>query len=468
MNPLLDIAGLDPTQDTPVEILHTILLGIIKYVWYMFHTSLSDAQKNLFVIRLQSTDLDGLTVPPLRAAYIMQYRQNLIGKHFKTLMQTMVFHVHDLVTPEQFVLIKAVGDLAAVLWVSEIDDMEKFLKDLEVLIGNALDAFAAIDPSKITKKVKLHLLPHLVSDIRRFGPAVRNSTEVFECFNAIFRMCSIYSNHQAPSRDIARKFASMSRMKHIISGGFWLEGGKWIQASLQVRQVIMSDPVVQRHLGWVAPNVIRYGEMKSLAHKKTISRPWSSTQAATVLRGMTWKIWNDNSSVVAQSGDVCKIGSWVAVRQDGSTEFMIGRIIELLSPTVEDNGPSSIPDNLVTIEQFLLGENRHPDFDMPVLRKSDPITYIVTKTKERIETGNTVSVMVHGDDSHFVINLHGLHNAALIRRLLPRDLTAPSAIHADREAWHNELAIEVRSILQDKRKVAQEKRTETTRCKSTF
>ncbi|KAJ6631949.1 hypothetical protein B0H10DRAFT_2159551 [Mycena sp. CBHHK59/15] len=83
VNPLLDISGLDPNHDTPVEILHTILLGISKY-------------RDLFVIRLQSMDIDGLTIPPIRSAYMMQYRNGL----FKTLMQTMVFHMHNLVSPE--------------------------------------------------------------------------------------------------------------------------------------------------------------------------------------------------------------------------------------------------------------------------------------------------------------------------------------------------------------------------------
>ncbi|KAF8997349.1 hypothetical protein BDZ89DRAFT_778528 [Hymenopellis radicata] len=210
VNPLLDLAGLDPTQDTPVEILHTILLGIIKYVWHMLHTSWSDADQALFAIRLQSTDLDGLTVPPIRAAYMMQYRKSLIGKHFKTLMQTMPFHVHDICTPEQFQLVQAVGALGSVLWVGEIKDMETYLADLEVLIGNVLDAFDAVDPSKMIAKIKLHLLPHLIQDIRRFGPAVRNSTEIYECYNAIFRLCSILSNHQAPSRDISIKFSSIA------------------------------------------------------------------------------------------------------------------------------------------------------------------------------------------------------------------------------------------------------------------
>ncbi|KAF8226914.1 hypothetical protein L208DRAFT_1424932 [Tricholoma matsutake] len=127
INPLLSVAGLDPTQDTPVEILHMILLGIIKYVWHMLHTSWSEADHNLFAIHLQSTDLDGLSVPPIHAAYMMQYRNNLIGKHFKTLMQTMPFHVHDIATPSQFTLVKAVGALGAMLWYHEIDNMDEYL-----------------------------------------------------------------------------------------------------------------------------------------------------------------------------------------------------------------------------------------------------------------------------------------------------------------------------------------------------
>jgi hypothetical protein len=93
----------------------------------MLHSGWTDAQRNLFVIRLQSTDIDGLTIPPIRAAYMMQYRNGLIGKHFKTLMQTMMFHVHDLVSPELFGLVKAVSHLGAMLWVHEIDDMAQYV-----------------------------------------------------------------------------------------------------------------------------------------------------------------------------------------------------------------------------------------------------------------------------------------------------------------------------------------------------
>ncbi|KAJ7170376.1 hypothetical protein C8R43DRAFT_1120807 [Mycena crocata] len=147
MNPLLDIAGLDPSQDTPVELLHTILLGVIKYIWHHMNTNRwSDSDHHLLAIRLQSTNLSGLTVPPIRAGYMIQYKNNLIGKHFKTLMQILPFHVHHLSTPEEFALIKAASDLGARLWVAEIDDMDQYLGQIKIAVANLLDVFDAVNP----------------------------------------------------------------------------------------------------------------------------------------------------------------------------------------------------------------------------------------------------------------------------------------------------------------------------------
>ncbi|KAF9070338.1 hypothetical protein BDP27DRAFT_1362630 [Rhodocollybia butyracea] len=283
---------------------------------------IADDQKALFVIHLQSTDLDGLTVPPLCAAYMMQYSNNLIGKHFKTLMQTMAFHVQDMVAPAHFELIKSVGELGAMLWVHEIDNMDTYLHELEIIIGNTLDAFAAIDPAKIIDKIKLHLLPHAISDIRRFGPLIRSSTEGFECFNAVFRMCSVYSNGQAPSCDIAVKFSGMDRMKHIVSGGYWYdkEQGDWVQASSNVQNILKTHPIIQRHLRWVSQEAIEYGVMKPHAQGKTSTFTWSSTKAS-LIQSHDFTLWNNNLSVIAQSGDSCKVGSWVAIRRSDTTRM---------------------------------------------------------------------------------------------------------------------------------------------------
>jgi hypothetical protein len=125
-------AGLDPHRDTPIEILHTVLLGIIKYVWHNLHMSWKDTQRDLFVTRLQSTNLHGLRILPIRVAHMAQYRNGLIGKHFKTLMQTTVFSVHGLVTNAQFELIKATGKLGAMLWYHEIPEMGQYIVRLPV------------------------------------------------------------------------------------------------------------------------------------------------------------------------------------------------------------------------------------------------------------------------------------------------------------------------------------------------
>ncbi|KAJ6533000.1 hypothetical protein B0H19DRAFT_1213998 [Mycena capillaripes] len=62
-------------------------------------------------------------VPPVRAGYMIQYKNNLIGKHFKTLMQILAFHVHGISTPDEFGMIRAAGELGARLWITEIDNM---------------------------------------------------------------------------------------------------------------------------------------------------------------------------------------------------------------------------------------------------------------------------------------------------------------------------------------------------------
>ena len=119
--------GFDANRDTPIELLHTILLGIAKYAWYGTHKDWNDSQKSLYAKRLQSTDVSSLSIQPIRANYIMQYANSLIGKQFKTLIQSNIFHIHDLANKNCLSLNQAVGDLAALLWFLEIRNMQEYL-----------------------------------------------------------------------------------------------------------------------------------------------------------------------------------------------------------------------------------------------------------------------------------------------------------------------------------------------------
>lgn len=137
-----------------------------------------------------------------------------------------------------------------------------FQNDIETAAANVLDIFAMIDPTKMVEKQKLHLLAHLREDIIRFGPLVGVSTEAFECFNAIFRFCSIYSNHLAPSRDISRQLASQESLKHRVTGGWWRLDPKknaWTQAGPLVRDFLHLQPMLQGLLGWHNPKPLTKG-----------------------------------------------------------------------------------------------------------------------------------------------------------------------------------------------------------------
>jgi hypothetical protein len=56
----------------------------------------------------------------------MQYAGSLIGRQFKTIVQTNIFHVHGLVTDYRFMAWKAIGELSALLCVPEIRDLPEY------------------------------------------------------------------------------------------------------------------------------------------------------------------------------------------------------------------------------------------------------------------------------------------------------------------------------------------------------
>ncbi|KAJ7429544.1 hypothetical protein B0H11DRAFT_1749936, partial [Mycena galericulata] len=186
-------------------------------VWHETTKSWSDDQGALFAARLQSASVDGLNMAPLRAKYLVQYKKSLIGKHFKVLQQLGIFQLDDkLCSPEVFELWKANGVLGALLWYPQIKNMDEYLADLEVAIDNVLDLWAIVEPTRITVKYKLHVLSHIPEAVRRFGPSIPFVTEIFECWNKVFRLSRtikhrvlILRQHWPIWRDLSTKSAGV-------------------------------------------------------------------------------------------------------------------------------------------------------------------------------------------------------------------------------------------------------------------
>ncbi|KAJ6450061.1 hypothetical protein C8R45DRAFT_1128282 [Mycena sanguinolenta] len=480
----LTMNGFDPTKDTPVEILHTILLGIVKYIWHVSHKPWSAENKMTYSTRLQSTSTDGLSIPAIRANYIMQYAGSLIGRQLKTIAQINVFHLHGLVTEDKFMVWRAVGELSALLWLPEIRNLVEYRRDLKVAVGNVLDTFALLDPSKIVTKIKLHLLAHIDEDTVEFGPLVGAATEIFESFNAIFRYCSILSNHLAPSRDIAVQLGDQEGLKHRLTGGWWFcrADEDWTRAGPGVRHFMEAHPVLQRLLGWSEDKFLKHGETKlkplKRGQKQRSFHLLSTTTAAGALNYATYlpnSEWNCCVSVVSESLDQCFVGSWVFAQSSIDQASMItGRVSDILI-----NKASTA---IVVLELFQVLSVRDEYYGMPVLvRRDGETTFMIVSAKklkfkfnvqhdcrtakceatgermqmqERVESGNTENFIVHKSLDRFLVNSHAFHNAHLLRAALPRDLLAPIPIFEDRRAKHDEFASTLRDTRAAKRKTA--------------
>ncbi|KZP07064.1 hypothetical protein FIBSPDRAFT_914578 [Athelia psychrophila] len=131
VNPLLSVIGssrLDPPKDTPVEALHTHLLSIVKYFWAQTVWILEcNGMFSTFQAHLNSLSQAGLKIPNIMADYMCRYRGGLIGKHFKTISQVMVFVIHDLVTEDVRNAWLAIGRLTVLIWETDIQDLEAFI-----------------------------------------------------------------------------------------------------------------------------------------------------------------------------------------------------------------------------------------------------------------------------------------------------------------------------------------------------
>lgn len=119
--------GLDPHTDTPVEILHVILLGFVKYFWcdlVQVQLKSKTDKKELLATRLSSFDVSGLGISPLAGHTLVQYSGSLTGWNFRAITQAAPFVIYDLVSKECFATWVTLSKLIPLIWQPEISDID--------------------------------------------------------------------------------------------------------------------------------------------------------------------------------------------------------------------------------------------------------------------------------------------------------------------------------------------------------
>lgn len=93
-------------------------------------SDLSKADMSVLQARLNSVNVDGTSMDPIRASYLIQYRKSLIGRHFKSIAQIVSFTLHGLVSDEVLDMWVSAGHMTSLLWTPVIDDMNNYCVSL--------------------------------------------------------------------------------------------------------------------------------------------------------------------------------------------------------------------------------------------------------------------------------------------------------------------------------------------------
>ncbi|KAG1769945.1 hypothetical protein EV702DRAFT_928114, partial [Suillus placidus] len=457
INPLLGMDGLNIHMDTPTEILHTVLFGVVKYFWGQTIFLLEKAKLlNIFQTRLDSLEWDGLNTPSLDAEYICHYKGGLISKHFKSLTQIMPFVIYDLVPKSVLDGWTTIRELVVLIWHMKINDTKSYLASLTQTINDFLNITAQCAPSILISKPKFHFLVHLPAYIQHFGPAIVFSTERYESFNHVFRLTCIYSNQRAPSRDTCTTFTRNNTVKHIATGGYWYDTnvGGWVQGGLLVVTYLDNHPEQGRLLGIPCESLadpgtaqVKFWHPRHLgmnsAHGKT--RAVRKYSRGTVCKDLSHSHYYQGGSVVTSEHENVQLGRHIIFQDTVENKvclLVLDCICEILISTATQRSIT-----FVALQIFSFMPTCHHLLHLPCLRLENEervvmgtdiicavnlqhnclnakCTELSTKHlwQEHIQNDRTTSIVEHQPSPEYLLNTFSIHNYQHIHSVLPEFL----------------------------------------------
>ncbi|KAI8444470.1 hypothetical protein BY996DRAFT_6435255 [Phakopsora pachyrhizi] len=204
-NPFFEVKGFDGHKDTPVEVLHVVLLGIIKYLYCDIIGGLSGNKKDEVIARLQSFDTGNLNIPPIKAKYLVQQYSSLVGKDFKVLIQASPF----------FKIWISLCHHCSFIFQTHIRDLTKYMANLKYFTQDFLLKLISTNAQWVNKP-KFHVLIH----------------------------CT-------PSHDIAKSFQNYAALRFCFSGGIIqaeTSRSNFVTQNSQVKNLLLRNSKIQKFL----------------------------------------------------------------------------------------------------------------------------------------------------------------------------------------------------------------------------
>ncbi|PLW23303.1 hypothetical protein PCASD_10954 [Puccinia coronata f. sp. avenae] len=400
-NPFLLLEGFDGVLDTPVEILHVVLLGVVKYLARDDIAKLKEKEKSILIGRLNSLDRLSLNIDSIKADYLIKHIKSLVGRHFKIIIQSAPFVLLDLLSPERQEIWIALCKMCALIFQTRISNMDSYLDELTLHIHRFLRLIVQSNAQWVNKP-KLHMLLHLPESIRRFGPASLFSTKKFESYNGVLQKASVHSNRLSPS--------SISN------------------ASNEVQQVFAHNPLLQRAMGY------DYKSIHSLSYPLDLNIKLTKEDEVAIPEEFdadrNYPHLSQLAGIMVSKHEMLQQGVFVVVER--RSKLLVG---EIKSIWVKKTPQSShfyvhlqgfetahvdehyqmrsivrTPNHVVVNTKYIRGtinvqHNCH-QFQCPVVSTRATLM-------EREETRITQPMVKHSDDNHYIINSSSLSNPEL-------------------------------------------------------
>lgn len=118
----------DANSDTPVEVLHVVLLGVVKYWWRDAVSRQTTEGKEILKMRLESVNINGLGggISVIRGQTLVQYAKSLVGRDFRVILQVAPAVLHGLIPEDAYEAWLALCRLAPLIYQDKIEDLGRY------------------------------------------------------------------------------------------------------------------------------------------------------------------------------------------------------------------------------------------------------------------------------------------------------------------------------------------------------